>query len=157
MTERINSHPYRTEAEYRQNGNGFGEPVNEFEPEEPSLGTLFSDLSHNFSVLVRDEIHLAQVEMSKKAKKVGKDVAYIAMGGFVAYAGFLMLLVAAIIGLSYFMWDWLAALLVGGVVTIIGASVAMRGLKDLKNINPAPRKTLQTLQEDKEWIKEQVR
>ncbi len=157
MIETTRSNGYTTETDYNSRGDGFVDPLFYEQAPEPSLGQLFGELSHNFSTLVRDELHLAQVEMSEKAKKAGQAAVYVAAGGFVAYAGFLMLLVAAIFGLSYFMWDWLAALIVGGVVTLVGVNVFKRGLDAFKNFSLAPKQTLQTLQEDTEWIKEQVK
>jgi hypothetical protein len=50
---------------------------------------------------------------------------------------------------------WLSALIVGLVVVGIGYLLIQRGLTALKQIDPTPRQTIQTLQEDKEWVKEQ--
>jgi hypothetical protein len=124
---------------------------------EPSLGELFSDLSRESSMLLREEIRLAQVEMTHKAKKAGSAAAMLAAGGFIAYAGFLFLLLALTFGLSYFMWDWLAALIVGGLVAVIGGFMVASNLDKLKQINPAPQQTIESLQEDKEWLKEQMK
>jgi fatty acid desaturase len=107
--------------------------------------------------LLREEIRLAQVEMTHKAKKAGSAAAMLAAGGFIAYAGFLFLLLALTFGLSYFMWDWLAALIVGGLVAVIGGFMVASNLDKLKQINPAPQQTIESLQEDKEWLKEQMK
>jgi uncharacterized membrane protein YqjE len=124
---------------------------------EPTLGELFSDLSRESSVLIREEVRLAQVEMTAKAKSAGRDVAFIAAGGFIAYAGFIILLIAAVVGLSYFMPDWLAALIVGLLVAIIGGIMAWSGLNDLKKIDPVPQQTVETIEEDREFLKEKMR
>lgn len=158
MTE-TQTRVYKTDVnvEYEHDGRAYrGDAGGYYTHHEPSLGELFSDLSREFSMLVRQEMHLAQVEMSQKAKKAGKSVAFAAAGGFIAYAGFIVLLIAAVIGLSYFMADWLAALLVGLVVAAVGGFLARKGLSDLKTINPAPKQTIETLQEDKEFFKRQV-
>ncbi len=124
---------------------------------EPSLGELITDLTREFSTLVSEEIRLAQVEMTNKAKQAGKDLGFAIAGGFIAYGGFLFLLLAAVIGLSYFMWDWLAALIVGLVVVAIGGFLARKGIKDLTQIDPVPKQTVETLQEDKEFLQRQVK
>lgn len=121
------------------------------------LGELFSDLSRGASELIRQEIQLAKAEMTQKASQAGKELSVLTIGGFVAYAGFLTLIAAAILGLSEFMASWLAALLVGLIIAAIGYLLVQRGIENLKDINPAPRRTIKTLREDKEWINQQIR
>jgi hypothetical protein len=80
----------------------------------------------------------------------------IGAGGALAYAGLLALMAALIIGLGQVIPMWLSALIVGLVVVGVGYMLIQRGLTALKNIDPTPRQTLETLQEDKEWAKEQT-
>jgi tetrahydromethanopterin S-methyltransferase subunit G len=125
--------------------------------EDRSLGDLFSELTRETTMLVRQEVELAKTEMSQKASQVGKDVGFLAAGGMVAYAGFLALIAAVIIGLGQLgvTW-WLSALLVGLVVAAIGAYLVFQGINDLKNANLAPQKTIETLKEDQQWAKQQT-
>jgi xanthine/uracil permease len=123
---------------------------------ERSLGELFSQLSQDVSTLFRQEVRLAKIEVSQIATDAGKQVGIIGAGGAIAYAGFLALLAALILGLSEFMAAWLAALIVGLVVAGIGYFIAQKGLNDLKTVNPAPEKTIQTIKEDGQWLKQQV-
>lgn len=124
--------------------------------DQRSLGELFSELSQEASTLFRQEVQLAKVELSQKASKMGKEAAFIGAGGAIAYAGFLALIAAAIFGFAEFMPIWLSALLVGVVVAGIGYVLMQKGISALKEINPAPRRTIETLKEDKEWLKQQV-
>jgi xanthine/uracil permease len=124
---------------------------------ERSLGELFSELSRETSTLFQKEVQLAKVEMSRKAAQAGKDAGFLVAGGAIAYAGFLTLLAAAVLGLAQVMPDWLAAVIVGVVIAGIGYALVQKGMSDLRKINPAPRRTLETLKEDKEWLKQQVR
>lgn len=125
--------------------------------EDPrSLGELFAELASETTNLVRQEIALAKTEITQKATSAGKDVGMIGAGGALAYAGLLALMAALIIGLGQVIPMWLSALLVGLVVVGIGYMLIQRGLTALKNIDPTPRQTLETLQEDKEWAKEQT-
>jgi xanthine/uracil permease len=125
--------------------------------EDRSLGQLFSDLSKQTGELVRHEVTLARVELGQKASEVGKDVGFLAIGGAVAYAGLLAIIAAVIIVLANFIPWWLSALLVGLVVAGIGYVLVQRGLSALKKQNMAPTRTLETLKEDTEWAKNQVR
>jgi hypothetical protein len=120
-----------------------------------SIGELFSELANETTTLLRQEIQLAKTEMTQKATEAGKDVGLIGAGGALAYAGLLALIAAVIIGLGQLIPMWLSALIVGLVVVGIGYLLIQRGLTALKQIDPTPRQTIQTLQEDKEWVKEQ--
>lgn len=124
--------------------------------QEPSLGELFSELSQETSALIRQEVQLAKTEVTRKATKAGKEIAFIAAGGFVAYAGFLALVAAAIFGAAEFLPLWLSALLIGVIVAGVGYLLLQKGISGLKEINLAPRRTIETLKEDKEWLKQQV-
>lgn len=120
-----------------------------------SLGELFSELANETTMLVRQEIQLARTEMTQKATQAGKDVGMIGAGGALAYAGLLALIAALIIGLGELIPLWLSALIVGLVVVGVGYLLIQRGLTALKQIDPKPQQTIQSLQEDKEWVKEQ--
>jgi len=127
--------------------------------DERSLGELFADLSRELTTLVRQEMQLATTEMGGKAARVGRHVGMLAVGGAVVYAGFLAFLAAIIVGLvelTAIPW-WVSALVVGLVVAVIGYFLVRRGLTALKAVDLAPKQTIETLKEDKEWIQEQMR
>ncbi len=126
--------------------------------DERSLGELFGDLARETSMLVRQEVQLAKTEMTQKASAVGKDIGFLAVGGAIAYAGLLALIATLIIilGTIGLPW-WLAALIVGVIVAGAGYALVQKGLSALKHQNMAPQQTIQTLQEDRQWAKEQMR
>lgn len=130
--------------------------VQHSEPQQRSLGELFTELAHETGTLVRQEVELAKVEMTGKAKAAGKSALAIAGGGFVALLGALALMAALILGLGTLIPMWASALLVGLVVSIVGGVLVASGIRAIKGIDPAPRQTLQTLEEDKRWLKEQA-
>jgi hypothetical protein len=126
--------------------------------EERSLGELFGDLARDTGTLVRQEVELAKTEMTQKASPAARDIGLLAAGGLVAYAGFLGILAAIVLGLVAAGLDaWLAALLVGAVVAAVGALLVQRGLSALKREELAPRQTVETLKEDAQWAKDQVK
>ncbi len=124
--------------------------------DDRSLGDLFSELSRQTSTLVRQEIALAKAEMSQKASQAGKNAGMVGAGGAIAYAGFLAIVAAAVLLLGKAVDWWLAALIVGVLVAIIGGILIKMGLDQLKQTSPAPEQTIETLKEDKEWAKRQV-
>ena len=124
--------------------------------DDRSLGELFSELSQETTTLIRQEVNLAKTEMSQKASRVGKDVGFLAAGGAVAYAGLLAIIAGVIALLALVIPLWLSALLVGLVVAGVGYFLVRRGLDALKQEDLAPRETIETLKEDKEWAKDQT-
>lgn len=126
--------------------------------DERSLGELFAELSRETSTLVRQEVALAKTELSEKAARIGRDVGFIAMGGALAYAGLLALVAALIIGLAAAGLDWwLAALIVGVVVAAVGYLFTQMGLTQLKREQVAPAQTIETMKENAQWAKGQMR
>ncbi|MDQ2747103.1 MAG: phage holin family protein [Acidobacteriota bacterium] len=124
--------------------------------EERSLGDLFSELAAETSLLVRQEVALAQTELTQKATSVGKNVGFLVIGGAVGYAALLALLAAAIIGLAIFVPAWAAALIVAVVIGIVAFILISSALKSLKTTELTPRETVKSLKEDAEWLKNQV-
>ncbi len=124
--------------------------------EERSLGDLFSELAAETSTLVRQEVSLAQTELTQKATVVGKDIGFLVVGGAVGYAALLAVLAALVIGLAHFIPAWLAALIVGIVVGIVAFVLISSALKSLKKTDLTPRQTVESLKEDAEWLKDQV-
>lgn len=124
--------------------------------EERSLGELFADLSWQTSNLFRQEVELAKVEMSQKASQARRAITFLAIGGFIAYAGFLAIIAAAIIGLAMVIPVWLSALIVGVVVAIIGYALIQKGLNDLKPEDLTPQQTIESIKETAQWAQNQI-
>jgi len=127
------------------------------ERDERSLGELFAELSQKTTALVRQEIQLAKVEMSQKASRAGRNVGFLLFGSVVAYTGVLALVAAGIILLGQLIPYWLSAAIIGVVIAAVGAVLVTKGASALRQEDPTPRETVETLQEDKEWLKDQTR
>jgi hypothetical protein len=50
---------------------------------------------------------------------------------------------------------WVSYLIVGGVFAAIGAFLLMQGINRMKQIDPVPHETIESVRKDVEWIKEQ--
>lgn len=124
--------------------------------EERSLGDLFSELAEETSTLVRQEVALAQTELTEKATRVGKNVGFLVVGGAVGYAALLALLAAVVIGLAAFIPAWLAALIVSIGVGAAAYMLISPALEALKKTDLTPRETVRSLKEDAQWLKNQM-
>jgi hypothetical protein len=125
--------------------------------ENRPLGELFSDLATDMSNLVRQEVALAKLEVTQKAKHVGTNVGYLVIGGAVAYAGLLAVIAAIIMLLARVMPYWGSALLVGVVVAGIAWLLIGKAMTALQQTDLTPRETVETLKEDAAWMKQQIK
>ena len=129
-----------------------------FDNRDPrTTAQLFTDLSHEMTDLIRHEMALAKTELSEKASKASKGMISLSIGGLVAYAGLVVLLFAVVYGLSNVMEPWLAAVVVGGVVLIIGVALLQKGRSDLKPHNLVLERSVRSVRADKTFAKEHVR
>ena len=132
---------------------------------EHSIGELLREVSHDLGALLRKEIELAKAELSDKGSRVGKNVASLAVGGAVCFAGGLALLAAVVNLVGWLIAEisspelavWLAPLLVGVVLAGVGYGMIGKAMTALRSESLAPEQTTQTLQENKEWLKEKIR
>jgi hypothetical protein len=122
-----------------------------------STTELVKQLSEQVSRLVRDELRLAQLEMTRKGKRAGLGVGMLGGGGLIALYGLACLVTAAIIGLAAAVPAWLAALIVGVVLLAASAVAAILGRGQLRRAAPAvPEQTVESVKADVEEIKESV-
>ena len=121
-----------------------------------SIAALLADLANETGTLVRQEIALFKAEIGEKLGRLGMGTGAIAAGGLIAFSGWLALIAAAILGLAKVVAPWLAALIVGVVVLAIGAGLLFFGKSRLAADTLVPRRTLNSLREDEEWIRDQI-
>jgi uncharacterized membrane protein YqjE len=119
-----------------------------------SFGELLSQLANNSAALVRDEIDLAKQEMSEKIARLRSAITLIAIGAVIGLLAVLPLLAAAIIGLGYVVGMAVSALIFGAVLAIVAAFIALKGIGQLRRTSLKPEQTIETLEEDKEWLKQ---
>lgn len=123
---------------------------------EPSVGALLSSLAHDTGLLVRQEVQLATVEATAKTHRAARGVGVVIAGGAMVHAAAIMLALAAVWGLATMVPTWLSALIVGVVGVLSGYALVTRGLAIIKDIDPIPRHTEDTLKADIRWAKEQL-
>ncbi|HVM24484.1 MAG TPA: phage holin family protein [Candidatus Limnocylindrales bacterium] len=126
--------------------------------ESRGIGDLLGDLGRQVSTLVRKEIDLARVEVTSSVGKMSRGAAMAGAGGAILYAGLLVLLIAAVFGLvEAGIEPWLSALIVALVVLAIGGAITAMGVKRIQETELAPKETAETVKENIEYVKEQVK
>jgi hypothetical protein len=122
---------------------------------EQSTGELVKLAAEQVSVLVRDELKLAQLEMSGKAKQAGKGAGMLGGGGIVALYGVACLIASAIIAISHSLQAWLAALIVGAALLLVAGVAAALGRSHLKHATPpVPTQAVDSVKTDVAEIRE---
>ena len=123
-----------------------------------STGELVKQVSEQISVLVRDELKLAQLEMTRKGKRAGMGIGMLGGSGLVALYGLGCLIACAIIAISGVLAAWLAALIVGAVLLAVAGVAALIGKGRLQRAAPpVPEETVSSVKADVEEIKERAR
>jgi hypothetical protein len=127
------------------------------DPTTATTGELVGQLGDQVSRLVRDEVRLAQAEVTQKAKRLGIGAGLFGGAGVVAVLGLGALVTAAILGLANVLPGWLAAILVAVVLFAVAGVLAVLGKKDVaKATPPLPTETIASVQADIDAVKEAV-
>jgi hypothetical protein len=130
-----------------------------------SIPELFRRLRDETSTLFRQELELAKAEMSEKAAKFSRNAIYLAIGGLIAYAGLIFLLLGLgrlvylgllRIGASDAVALWVAPMVIAVVVGAIGYGFVQKAISTFRHERVAPQKTVQSLQENKAWLKQKM-
>src|SRR5215467_11089177 len=122
---------------------------------ERSVATLLSDLASETGMLLRQEIALFKAELQHKFGRLSRGASALAAGGLIAFSGWLVLIAAAVLGLSKAVEPWLAALIVGLVVVAFGVGLLLFGRSRFDADALVPHRTLNSLRQDEEWIRDQ--
>jgi Flp pilus assembly protein TadB len=125
---------------------------------ERSTGELVKQMSEQVSTLVRDELKLAQLEMTRKGKQAGIGVGMFGGSGVIALYGVGCLIACAILGISRVLAPWLSALIVGVALLAVAGIAALAGKSRLQRATPpVPREAVHSVKTDVEEIKERAR
>jgi uncharacterized membrane protein YqjE len=124
---------------------------------EQPLGELFKQLSNDMSTLVRQELKLAQAEMTEKGKKAGIGAGLVGGGGVLGLLALGSLTACLVAALATAMDVWLAALIVTVVYGALAAGLALIGKNRVSEAAPPmPEQTVETVKEDVQWAKTQL-
>jgi len=127
------------------------------DPRNASTGELVGSLSEQIGTLVRDEVRLAQAEITQKAKRLGLGAGLFGAAGLVAVLGLNALITAAILGLANVLPGWLAAIIIAVVLFAVAGVLALSGKKDVQlAAPPPPTETIAGVQADVTAVKEAI-
>jgi hypothetical protein len=123
---------------------------------EPSLAELLSATTHDLSELLRTQVELAKVEIKEEATAGARAGAMFGAAGLLGYLALALFAFAAAWGLSSVLPTGFAFLIVGVLVAAVAAAFFIVGRQKLEAFQAVPRQTVETIQEDVQWAKQQL-
>jgi hypothetical protein len=126
---------------------------------EPSIAHLLSSLIGDAQTLVRRELDLAKAEIAGEIDMARQGAIMLGAGIGAAAIGGIFLLVALAEALVRFdiLERWLAYLIIGAVLAVVGSIALAVGIQRFKRVRPMPQESIDSLRQDATWLGEQVR
>ena len=124
-----------------------------WETESPSVGSLLRQLGHDVPELMVKELALARAEITESLHETKAGIASMVGGGAVLLSGLVVLLMAGVYALSNVMAPWLAALIVGAAVVLIGLAMVSAGRKRLEPSALRPDRAMHQMNKDRMAVK----
>jgi len=123
---------------------------------DESIGQLIGEVAGDVSKLFRQEVALAKAELKEEAAKAAKAGGLLAGAGFAAYLVAVLLSLALVFALGEVMPLGWAAVIVAVLWGIVGGVLYAMGRNRMKNVDPVPRQTVDTLREDAQWLRDRT-
>lgn len=121
------------------------------------IGELIRDLADDTRTLIRQEIDLAKMEVSRTVKGFALDGVWIAVGSLVAALGVICLVLAMALGLGELLDShWLGTLITGTFLLLLAGLVIWKGARGMSRRDPRPTRTIASLREDADWAKQEL-
>ncbi len=128
-----------------------------FEAEDRPISQILQDILSNVQEIVRSEVRLTRTEIGEEISKATRAGVFMATGGILAAYAVGFFLWSATFALREILPVWLAPLLVGLAVAIFAAVFIVVGRNRMKLVNTKPEKTIASVKEDVQWVKDQTR
>lgn len=123
-------------------------------PEDRSLGQLLRDLVEQVARLIGNEGRLLKAELNAGVSRLASGFTLLILGALLGSSALLILLLAAVAGLSEVMPAWAASLIVGGAVALIAVILMLAGRSRLKAKTLVPDRTLASVSDDVRMARE---
>jgi uncharacterized membrane protein len=130
--------------------------MNSANADDRSIGSLISGLLQDVRLLVSQEIDLAKRELSEKVSAVSRSAVSIVVGAVLAIGGLFVLMAALVLVLALFMPAWIAAFVLAFVFLAVGGLVTFLGIQKLRTMKYVPERTVKTVEEGVQRVKERV-
>ncbi len=118
---------------------------------------LVKNIVGNVQEIIRSEIRLARAEMTQKFSDAKSAGVLMGAGAVIGLYALAFVLVCIYNALSIVVWPWLSALIIAVVLGIGALAMLGEGYSKLKKVKPKPERTVTSVKEDVEWLKNQMK
>ena len=122
-----------------------------------SVPEVLQDIVGNIEEIIRSEFRLAKAEVKEEASKAAPPLITIVVGAAIGFYALGFLIFTLVMGLATVMATWLAALIVGAVLGLMALVMITTASKRLKQVNKVPERTIETMKENVQWAKNQIK
>ena len=120
------------------------------------LTEIVANIVSGLNTIIRDEIRLAIVELKGKLRASSKAVAYLAAAGLLGFLAVECLVTACIAALAIALPVWLSALIVAVLAASSAGGAFVIGRLALEKVEPVPQRTMETLKDNVDWVRERL-
>lgn len=125
--------------------------------EDRSVADVLQDILRNLQEIVRGEVRLAKAEIRHEAAQASSSGLWLAAGAVGAVSAWMLFLWTVVYALATVMAMWAAALAVAVGLACLAAGLLLGGRARFRRIRPVPERTIDTLKENLEWIKQSTK
>lgn len=124
---------------------------------ERSVSDVLQDILTNLQDIIRSEVRLAKAEVSEDVRQAASGGIWLVVGMASGLGAAIFLLWTGVYGLALFMPMWAATMVAALIMSAAAGVLTTTGMRKLKRINPIPERTVQTMKEHVEWIKQSAK
>jgi uncharacterized integral membrane protein len=145
-------------TEQRERVERFSEELREGpEPSDRGIKEIIDSLRPQLQELVNKQVELAKSELAPVGKRAGLAAGLLVVGAVFMFVFLIILSYTGIVLLSLALPPWASALIVSGILLLIGGILAGSGASILRQLDPKPHRTISALQQNVEWLKGQLK
>ena len=119
-----------------------------------SVSEVLQDVLRNVQDILRSEVRLAKVESRQEAMQAASSALWVMFGVVGALSAWMFLLWTAAFALTAILPMWAATLVIAVAMAAGGGVMIAAGLRRFTQITPMPERTIESLKENLEWIKQ---
>ena len=127
------------------------------EPSDRSIKEIIEVLRPQLQELTDKQLELARTELAPVGKRAGLAAGLLVAGGVFMFVFLIFLSLTGVYLLNLLLPLWISALIVSGILLLVGGILAGAGASILRNLDPKPHRTIRTLQQNVNWVKGQFR
>ena len=122
-----------------------------------SVPEVLQDIVGNIEEIIRSEFLLAKAEVKQEASKAAPPLKMMVTGAAIGFYALGFLIFTMVMGLATVVGTWLAALIVGALLGVIAVVLITTASKRLNQVNTVPERTIETMKENVQWAKNQIK